>query len=87
MGSCVWTPPGATERAVCVQAERADARAAARMIEVIDNMLSMIEIDTQPLLDQATKIEKEIQGSLDMLKRSLEHRDKEPAALPGPMYR
>lgn len=64
-----------------------DARAAARMIEVIDNMLSVIEIDTTPLLDQATKIEKEIQESLNMLKRSMEHRDTEPPALPGPMYR
>ncbi len=64
-----------------------DARAAASMIEVIDEMLSVIEIDTAPLLEQASKIEVEIQESLDMLKRGLEHRQEEQPSLPGPMYR
>lgn len=64
-----------------------DARAAASMIEVIDEMLSVIEIDTAPLLEQASKIEKEIQVSLDLLKRGLEHGAEERPALPGPMYR
>jgi uncharacterized protein len=77
--------------AICMlapaHAQFPDARAAANMIEVIDEMLSVIEIDTAPLLEQATKIEKEIQGSLDMIKRSLEHRQDEKPSLPGPMYR
>jgi uncharacterized protein len=67
-------------------AQYPDARAAAKMIEVIDDMLPVIEIDTAPLLDQASKIEKDIQGALDMIQRGLEH-GKEPQPLPGPMYR
>jgi uncharacterized protein len=64
-----------------------DARAAAKMIEVIDGMMSVIEIDTAPLLDQATKLEKDIQESLEMLKRGLQHGQEEHPAAPGPMYR
>ncbi len=64
-----------------------DARAAAKMIEVIDEMLSVIEIDTAPLLEQATRLEKGIQESLAMLKRGLEHGREEQPSVPGPMYR
>jgi len=64
-----------------------DARAAAKMIEVIDEMLSVVEIDTAPLLEQATKLEKDIQESLEMLKRGLQHGQEEQPAAPGPMYR
>ncbi len=63
-----------------------DARAAAKMIEVIDEMLPVIEIDTSPLIEQAAKIEGEIQKARDMLQRGLEH-GLEPKSLPGPMYR
>lgn len=64
-----------------------DARAAAKMIEVIDEMLSMVEIDTAPLLEQATQLEKDIQESLELLKRGLQHGQEEQPAAPGPMYR
>ncbi|UCC93019.1 MAG: proteasome assembly chaperone family protein [Thermoplasmata archaeon] len=63
-----------------------DARAAAKMIEVIDDMLPVIEIDTDPLLEQAAKIEQEVQGALEAIQRSMEH-GQEPQSLPGPMYR
>ncbi len=42
-------------------AEYPDARAAAQIIETIDKMLLKIEIDAQPLYEQAQKIEKHIQ--------------------------
>jgi uncharacterized protein len=67
-------------------AQYPDARAAAKMIEVIDDMLPVIEIDTDPLLEQASQIEKEIQGALEAIQRGVEH-GKEPQSLPGPMYR
>jgi uncharacterized protein len=63
-----------------------DARAAAKIIEVIDDMLPVIEIDTTPLLEQASKIEQEIQQALATLQRGLDH-STEPKPLPGPMYR
>lgn len=65
-----------------------DARAAARMIELIDEMLPVIEIDTSPLLEEAERIEKQIQGSLEMLKRTMEHQQRTEPSLPAsPMYR
>jgi len=67
-------------------AQYPDARAAAKMIELIDEMLPVIEIDTKPLLEQAGKIEKEIKGALDAIQMGMEH-GKEPRPLPGPMYR
>lgn len=61
-----------------------DARAAAKMIEVIDEMLPVIEIDTSPLLEQASKIEKEIQTALATMQRGLEqHQPTTPQVLPG----
>jgi uncharacterized protein len=67
-------------------AQYPDARAAAKMIEVIDEMLPVIEIDTAPLLEQASKIEQEIKTALETIQRGMEH-GKEPQSLPGPMYR
>jgi uncharacterized protein len=64
-----------------------DARAAAKMIEVIDDMLPVIEIDTSPLLDEATRLEKQIHQSLDMLKKGLTHGVAEQPSAPSPMYR
>jgi uncharacterized protein len=65
-----------------------DARAAAKMIEVIDEMLPVIEIDTSPLLEEASKIEEQIQQSLEMLKKGLEHgMEDRPTVAPSPMYR
>ena len=63
-----------------------DARAAAKMIEVIDDMLPVIEIDTAPLLEQASKIEEEIQSALATIQMGTDQ-TKEPQSLPGPMYR
>ena len=63
-----------------------DARAAAKMIEVIDDMLPVIEIDTDPLLEQASQIEEQIKGALETIQRGMEH-GKETQSLPGPMYR
>ncbi len=63
-----------------------DARAAAKMIEVIDDMLPVIEIDTSPLLEQASKIEEEIQTALATIQRGMDQ-SAEPKTLPGPMYR
>lgn len=67
-------------------AQYPDARAAAKMIEVIDEMLPVIEIDTAPLLEQAAKIEKDIQNALNTIQMGIEH-VQEPKSLPGPMYR
>jgi uncharacterized protein len=67
-------------------AQYPDARAAAKLIEVIDDMLPVIEIDTSPLIEQASKIEKEIQGALAAIQMGVDH-GKEPQSLPGPMYR
>jgi uncharacterized protein len=63
-----------------------DARAAAKMIEVIDEMLPVIEIDTSPLLEQASKIEKEIQKALETIQMGIQPQQ-EAKTLPGPMYR
>jgi uncharacterized protein len=51
-----------------------DARAAARLIRLIDDMLPMVEIDTKPLLEEASKIEKNIQEALEMMRKGLESR-------------
>jgi uncharacterized protein len=65
-----------------------DARAAAKMIEVIDEMLPLIEIDTTPLEEEATRIEKQIQTSLETLRKGLEHATDHPSTVPSsPMYR
>ena len=65
-----------------------DARAAAKMIEVIDKMLPVIEIDTSPLLEEATRLEKQIQASLSTLRKGLERSPDEHPSIPSsPMYR
>jgi uncharacterized protein len=64
-----------------------DARAAAKMIEVIDEMLPVIEIDTAPLLEEATRIEKQIQVSLDLLRKGMDHGLDQQTSVPGSMYR
>ncbi len=63
-----------------------DARAAARLIHVIDDMLPLVEIDTGPLMDEAVKIEKNIHEALEMMRHGLESR-KRVEQLPTPgMY-
>jgi len=63
-----------------------DARAAARLIHVIDDMLPLVEIDTGPLMEEAVKIEKHIQEALEMMRQGLESR-KRVEHIPSPgMY-
>ncbi len=63
-----------------------DARAAARLIHVIDDMLPLVEIDTGPLLEEAVKIEQNIQTALETMRKGLESR-KRVDVIPTPhMY-
>jgi uncharacterized protein len=63
-----------------------DARAAARLIHLIDDMLPLVEIDTAPLLEEAVKIEQNIHTTLETMRKGLESR-KRVDAIPSPhMY-
>jgi uncharacterized protein len=64
-----------------------DARAAAKLVKTIDEMLPMVEIDTGPLLEEAAKIEKNIQGALEMMRKGLETRKKVGEPPMADMYR
>jgi uncharacterized protein len=64
-----------------------DARAAAKMIEVIDDMLPVIEIDTSPLLEEASRLEEQIKQALEMMQKGLAHGQEERPLAPSPMYR
>jgi uncharacterized protein len=64
-----------------------DARAAARLIEVIDDMLPVVEIDTSPLLEEASKIEENIQGAIQMMRKNIETGVKGESLPASPMYR
>jgi predicted ATP-grasp superfamily ATP-dependent carboligase len=58
------------------------------MIEVIDDMLPVIEIDTSPLLEEASRLEEQIQQALEMMQKGLAHGQEEPRPMaPSPMYR
>lgn len=63
-----------------------DARAGAKMIEVIDQMLPVIEIDTSPLLEEATRIERQIQDALALMKKGMESGSQQELP-PTSMYR
>ena len=45
-----------------------DARSAARLIEALDQFLPKLKLDPQPLIDEADKIEKQIQAAIEQAK-------------------
>jgi len=54
---------------MCIMAEAAgsipDARAAARVIEKLNKLLPAIELDTEPLLEEAIRIETQIKAMME----------------------
>ncbi|MCK4756821.1 MAG: PAC2 family protein, partial [Thermoplasmata archaeon] len=51
-----------------------DARAAARLIESLDNFFPKLKLDPQPLIDEAELLEKQLKKAMEQAK----------PALPGP---
>ena len=42
-----------------------DARAAAKLIELLDKLLPNIKLDTEPLIEEAERIEKQIKSMME----------------------
>jgi uncharacterized protein len=66
-----------------------DARAAAKIVEAIDEVLPQIELDTKPLYEEAEKMENEIKSALAKIQPALAgHQNPlEPDQVPAGMYR
>ncbi len=77
---------------VCVIADAhesyPDARAAARIVETIDELLPQIKLDTKPLYAEAEKMENEIKAALTKIQPALAgHQNPLDLEAPAGMYR
>lgn len=63
-----------------------DARSAAKLVETIDLLLPQIEIDTEPLMKEAERIEKYITDSMEKVKSTLLRHDAPYISRPEDTY-
>ncbi|HEX9709317.1 MAG TPA: PAC2 family protein [Candidatus Thermoplasmatota archaeon] len=68
-GVLMWMAEQRRVDAVCLLAEAfrqfPDARAAAGLVRIVDGMLKNIEVEIEPLMDQAEQLEKQIKKAVD----------------------
>jgi uncharacterized protein len=66
------------------RAEFPDSRSAAAILEVLDEMLPLIDVDTSPLLEQAEEIDKQIKTAMEQVQQVQAPDERKP---PSGMFR
>ena len=82
---------GRTTPVLCLVAQAhkdyPDARAAAKVIEVVNPLVPLMVLDTKPLRDKARQIESEVRKTLQQTRESMTRMRETDVQGPGEMYR